>query len=223
MSEGRAVSFSTQDGLMLEGALHLPVPSGDEALSLTDTHPGIVVCHPHPEYGGDMRNNVVATLCEAAVNSGVAALRFNFRGVGASEGAFDNGIGEQRDVAAAVTHLRSLPEVDPDRIALAGYSFGAAIALRAADQENRALVAVSTPTINGGLPRIEATCPILLIAGDRDEYSDPNALASFAEAAGPQAELIILPGVDHFWWGSNDCLAEATSAFLARTLSVVRP
>jgi alpha/beta superfamily hydrolase len=222
VSDGRVLSFITSDGLTIEGVLHLPAPSGGRELSLTGRHSAIVVCHPHPQYGGDMRNNVVATVCEAAVANGIAALRFNFRGVGASRGAFDNGAGEQRDVAAALAHLRSLPEVDPGRTALAGYSFGAAMALRVIDRDARALILVSLPTISGGLPQPEAACPILLISGDRDEYSDPDALAGFAEAAGPQAELVILPGVDHFWWGSDERLAEAVSSFLARTVSAAR-
>jgi alpha/beta superfamily hydrolase len=218
IAEGRAISFSTVDGLTLEAVLHLPDPSLHPSPITHDPLSGIVVCHPHPQYGGDMRNNVVAILCEAAVSNGIAAMRFNFRGVGGSAGAFDNGIGEQRDVAAAFAHLRSLPEVDADRVALAGYSFGAAIALRAVDRDARALIAVSTPTISGAISQINVECPLLLVSGDRDEYSDPDALASFAETAGAYAELIILPGVDHFWWGSDDRLATIVSAFLSGKL-----
>lgn len=112
MSQDRHVSFPSGD-ITLEGQLHLP-----------DTIPasGIVVCHPHPQYGGDMQNNVVEALCETAAANGVGALRFNFRGTGRSEGRYDNGIGEQEDVRAALAYLRDVPEVDAARVALAGYS-----------------------------------------------------------------------------------------------------
>ncbi len=208
VAEGRALTFQS-DGLTLEGALHLPT---------TVPAPGIVICHPHPQYGGDMRNNVVATLCQVAVDSGVAALRFNFRGVGASGGAHDNGRGERQDVAAALVHLRSLPEIDGDRTALAGYSFGAAMAVLSVDETTRALICVSTPTISGAISQIDASCPVLLVSGDRDEYSDTATLARISEPLGDRAELVILPGVDHFWWGSDDRLAEIVSAFLANHL-----
>ncbi|MGH9200861.1 MAG: alpha/beta hydrolase [Vicinamibacterales bacterium] len=208
VAEGRAITFKSGD-LNLEGALHLPEPMPAERV------PGIVVCHPHPQYGGDMRNNVVEALCEAAVENGLAALRFNFRGVGRSEGGFGAGTDERDDALAALGHLRSLLEIDQDSIALAGYSFGAGVAMRAASPELRALIAVSSPTIAaGGLRSNPLPCPILLIAGDRDEFSDPEALKRFAEESG--AELVILPGVDHFWWGSDDRLKENVSSFLER-------
>src|SRR6266540_978811 len=119
MPESLAVTFPSGE-LSLEGLLHLPEQT---------PAPGIVVCHPHPMYGGDMHNNVVDAICDTAVAEGIAALRFNFRGAGASEGRYDNGVGEQDDVRAALTYLRGLPEVDSARVALAGYSFGAAVAL----------------------------------------------------------------------------------------------
>ncbi len=230
VANGRSITF-TSDGLALEGVLHLPSAHPEPALlgqSRRAAHPeesgeggrlegGLVVCHPHPQYGGDMRNNVVAVLCDAAVASGIAALRFNFRGVGASQGAYDNGVGEQRDVERALNYLRGLPEVDPERIALAGYSFGASLALRSAPPDLRALIAVSTPT-SGRLPDLDLACPLLLVSGDRDEYSDPGALRGFAEASGPRAELVILPGVDHFWWGSDERLAAVVAGFLKHTL-----
>jgi len=205
LSEGRPITFPA-GGLTLEGLLHLPD---------TLPCPAVAVAHPHPQYGGDMRNNVVHALCRAANAAGAAALRFNFRGTGASQGTFDNGVGEQRDVLAALDYLRSLPEVHGARLALAGYSFGAAVSLRAAPPGLRALVAVSPPTIGGwlsGAPSI--ACPVLLVAGDRDEYCDPDALRHIATAIGPAAEVVVLTGVDHFWWGSDARLIETVSAFL---------
>lgn len=85
------------DGVELEAVLH--IPDGVPPFA------GAVICHPHPQYGGDMNSNVVTALCHALTDRGMAALRFNFRGVGGSTGAFDNGRGEARDASAAVAHL----------------------------------------------------------------------------------------------------------------------
>lgn len=208
--EPRPVTFTSGD-LALEGLLHLPAAS---------PAPALAVCHPHPLYGGDMRNNVVVALCRAAVACGVATLRFNFRGTGASEGSFDNGRGERDDLRAARDYLRGLPEVEAIRVGAAGYSFGASVALAAAGPDVAAIIAVSTPTISPLPTGLRTGCPVLLISGDRDEYSDPERLASIAEAIGPHAELEVLPGVDHFWWGSDERLAEKVSAFLRRTIAI---
>ena len=208
MTEAREITFQSGD-LTLEGRLHLPdsVPA-----------PGIVVCHPHPLYGGDMRNNVVETLCRAAIEAGICALRFNFRGVGASEGTHDRGRGEVDDAHAALDYLRGLPEVDPGRLVLAGYSFGAAVALAAADDQLRGLIAVSCPTTNGSSSGARPSCPVLFVSGDRDEYSDPDDLQRLAREIGPQAEVVIHAGVDHFWWGSDDRLSQTVAGFLERVL-----
>ena len=166
-----------------------------------------------------MRNNIVAILCETAVSAGFAALRFNFRGVGASQGSHDKGRGERQDVAAARKYLRSQPEIDATRVGLAGYSFGAAMAVLSVDDGTRALIAVSTPTGSGAITQVDAACPTLLVSGDRDEYSDPDALRLLAQPLGNNAEVVILPGVDHFWWGSDDRLSEIVSKFLTATLA----
>lgn len=207
MSEPRAVTFKTDDGLALEGRLELPA---------TIPAPGLVVCHPHPLYGGEMRNNVVDALCRAALSSGFAALRFNFRGVGGSEGRYGQGVAEQNDARAALHYLRRLPEVDGERMALAGYSFGAAVSLRAADASLRGLVLVSLPTMMGRLDPPAGSSPVLLVSGDNDEYSDEDDLTAFAESMGERAELVSHRGVDHFWWGSDGRLVETVSAFLKR-------
>ncbi len=203
---GRDVAIPCGD-ITLEGLLHVP----DGAAPF----PGVVVCHPHPQYGGDMYNNVVGALVRAALESGFTALRFNFRGTGESEGTHAAGRDEPDDVKAACAFLAQQPEVDPERAALAGYSFGALMALQAAaDVSPKGLVLVSLPTITGDLAPPGGKFPLLLVSGDRDEYSDTAALASLAEAAGERARLEVMPGVDHFWWGSDDRLSETVSGFL---------
>jgi alpha/beta superfamily hydrolase len=204
MSHDRQLSFASGD-ITLEAQLLLP----DTVLV-----PGIVVCHPHPQYGGDMHNNVVGAICETAVARGVAALRFNFRGTGRSGGRYDNGVGEQDDVRAALAYLRELPEVDAARVALAGCSFGAAMAVRAAsDPDLRAFVAVSLPTTMP-LAGVTLGCPALFVSGDEDEYCDADDLAEFVRGLGPQAELKLLPGLGHFWFGVEHDLKGIIAPFL---------
>ena len=205
MPENRPITMPSGP-LTLEGAIHLP---GETPA------PGIVVCHPHPMYGGDMNNNVVSAICDVAVETGIAALRFNFRGAGASEGKYENGVGEQDDVHAALSYLRAQPEVDPECITLAGYSFGAGVAVRAAASggDLRAFIGVSVPTI---MPLQGATlaCPALFVSGDQDEYSDAGELTAFVQGLGPQAELNLLPGLGHFWFGVEHELKSIVAPFL---------
>ncbi len=203
MPEGRPVTFASRK-LTLEGVLELPDAT---------PAPGIVMCHPHPTYGGDMHNNVVSAICETAVAMGVAVLRFNFRGAGRSEGRHDNGVGDRDDVRAAVAYLRGLEEVDAERVALAGYSFGAAVAVRTAGADFRALLAVSLPTMMP-LAGVQVSCPALFVSGDEDEYSDAEELTEFVRGLGPLAELKLLPGLGHFWFGVEHELQNIIAPFL---------
>ena len=206
MIAGRDVTIPCGD-ITIEGLLHLTDGAGP--------FPGIVVCHPHPQYGGDMYNNVVGALVRTALDGGFAALRFNFRGTGESEGAHAGGQAEPGDVKAACAFLSEQPEIDSARVVLAGYSFGAAMAFLASpDISPAGLALVSLPTIAGEFPPPGGTFPLLLISGDSDEYSDTTALALLTEAAGERARLEVIPGVDHFWAGSDGRLTETTAAFL---------
>lgn len=213
VTPGREVRIPSGD-LSLEGLLHTPEGDGP--------FPGIVVCHPHPQYGGDMHNNVVGALVRASLEAGVAALRFNFRGTGESEGVHAAGTGEQEDVKAAFAFLKEQPEIDSDNVALAGYSFGAAMAvLSASDIQPAALVLVSMPTIMFELQPPTGDFPVLMVSGDRDDYSDTAVLARLTESMGERAALEVLEGVDHFWWGSNDRLTEIVSGFLSSRIAHV--
>ncbi|HUF52660.1 MAG TPA: alpha/beta fold hydrolase [Dehalococcoidia bacterium] len=217
---GEAVRFASGD-LTLEGMLHLAnrqtgLPEGEGPA------PSIVIAHPHPQMGGDMYNNVVGTLVRAATEVGWAALRFNFRGVGESDGRYDNGTGEQDDVRAAVDYLRTRPEVDGVRVAVAGYSFGAMMAARVATgrEDLAAAVLVSIPTQRGPTVELGLPMPALFVTGDRDEYCDPDLLLEFREQIGPDVAVEVLEGVDHFWWGSDERLAEIVGGFLGSRVTV---
>jgi alpha/beta superfamily hydrolase len=184
----------------------------------------IVVCHPHPQYGGDMRNIVVSTVVRGALDAGLGALVFNFRGVGESEGAYDNGAGEREDVRAALSWLRAQPGIE--RIALAGYSFGASMASHAVDADVGALVLVALPAgmmggDRGGLAEYEG--PVLMISGGMDNISPEATLRQIAHALPSPPEVVIVPNTDHFWWGQERVLSEAVGGFLSRYLGRVAP
>jgi len=194
--------------LSLQAALAMP--SGARA--------GVVVCHPHPLYGGDMDNPVVMAVARACVRAGLATLRFNFRGVGDSGGSWDEGLGEQDDVRAALTHLRLLLPGDA-RLALAGYSFGSMMAAAIAG-EGRPLggLALVAPPLGmrplGSMSGPAVDGPLLIVAGSADQYCPPDALAALGQTL-PKATVTVLDGVNHFFFGGLDRLAGALDGWAA--------
>ena len=178
---------------------------------------GVVLCHPHPLYGGNMQNNIVSALADTFQQAGMATLRFNFRGVGRSGGEHGGGEVEVEDVKAAVAYLLSRQAVPT--IVVAGYSFGSMVGLRAgaADPRVQKLIGVALP-VGVGDPSflLNVTKPKLLISGDRDNYSPIPALQSlFAKLPDPKA-LVTVPGADHFFWGQEEEVAKATVEFLKK-------
>lgn len=176
---------------------------------------GVVLCHPHPLYGGEMHNNIVSALAVAMQKAGIATLRFNFRGVGKSGGSHDQGNGEVEDVKAAVTYLLSRQAVLT--VVVAGYSFGSMVGLRAgvADARIHKLIGVALP-IGFGDPAflLSSTKPKLLISGDRDNFSPlPNLRDLFAKLPEPKV-LVTVNGADHFFWGQEDEVAKTAVEFL---------
>ena len=175
-----------------------------------------LVCHPHPQHGGTMHNKVVHTLARSFVRCGFAALRFNFRGTQSSEGSYDNGIGELEDALAALAWLRQkLPD---GSLWLAGFSFGAAIAVRAAVAADvDGLVAVA-PAIYRFAEQLEGQpeCPWLVIQGDEDELVDVDETVAWMDSLEPGPELLIVPGAEHFFHGRLNDLREAVMEFCNR-------
>ncbi len=197
--------------LTLEGALHLPERT---------PAPGVVMCHPHPQYGGDMSSGVVYEVCAALASAGIVALRFNFRGVGASEGSFDGGRGEQYDVKAAIAWLSGRSEVDDSRLGLAGYSFGALMALAAAPgvPSVRAMALVSPPAGAARFDGLPDGLPVLVVTGGNDTIAPPEGLrASCADRANARFEVV--EGADHFWWSGMERLRELLTAFFSERLA----
>jgi len=174
-----------------------------------------VVCHPHPQHGGTMHNKVAHTLARAFVRSGFEVLRFNFRGTEGSEGTFDNGVGELDDALEA---LHWLSDRHPDLpIWLAGFSFGAAIAVKAAAAEHvDGLVSVA-PAISRFAADLQTQpqCPWLVIQGDEDELVDIDETVEWFDSLEPGPELLVMPGGEHFFHGRLAELREAIMEFVA--------
>jgi alpha/beta superfamily hydrolase len=174
-----------------------------------------VVCHPHPQHGGTMHNKVAHTLARAFVRSGYETLRFNFRGTEESEGHFDNGIGELDDALAAVEWMRARHGSYP--LWLAGFSFGAAIAVKAAVAKHvDGLVSVA-PAISRFATGLESQpqCPWLVVQGDQDELVDVEETVEWMDSLEPGPELLVIPGGEHFFHGRLAELREAVMEFIA--------
>jgi alpha/beta superfamily hydrolase len=175
----------------------------------------VVVCHPHPLYGGEMHNNVVSALVDAFQHAGIATLRFNFRGVGHSGRSHGQGEAELEDVKAAVSYLLSRQQVQT--VVVAGYSFGSMVGLQAgaADPRVHKLIGVAFPLgLRDPSFLLSVTKSKLLISGDHDNYSPIPALQNLlGQLPGPKA-LVIVPGADHFFWGQEGEIAKAAVKFL---------
>src|SRR5208282_3741805 len=191
--------------LQLEGLMASPTAASGAA----------VVCHPHPTYGGSMHNNVVEAVLDALWRRGYATLRFNFRGVGESEGEYDGGQGEADDARAAVSFLAERAAVKA--VTLAGYSFGASVAMRAglADAAIDRVIAVALPIAmtNSGVGG-PAAKPVLLVSGDCDSYSPVDPLRALALKLGDAAHLEIIGGADHFFGGDEPRLSAVIAGAL---------
>lgn len=167
-----------------------------------------VITHPHSLYGGDMYNSVVYTIHKTYLQSGYTTLRFNFRGVGKSEGRFDDGIGEQDDLQAAFNFLKYRGFND---IHLAGYSFGSWVGAFLAARNNvfSSVILVSPPVSFMGFGNISEIPTLkLVIAGDRDEFADLDLLREKTAVMNPDASLEVLPNTDHFYTESLEVLSK---------------
>jgi len=173
-----------------------------------------VVLHPHPQHGGTMHNKVAHTLARAFVRLGFAALRFNFRGTEESEGEYDDGVGELDDALAAIAWMRaSYP--DPP-LWLGGFSFGAAIGIRAAiasEPDGLISVAPAVYRFASGLER-QPECPWLIVQGDEDELVDIDEATKWVDSLEPGPEFLVIPGAEHFFHGRLIDLREALSSFI---------
>lgn len=176
--------------------------------------PSVVICHPHPPDGGTMHNKVVSTLSKAFVESGYISLRFNFRGVGQSQGQYDHGIGELADCLAVLNWLKQHRASAP--IALAGFSFGAWVALKAAEQLSLLLmVSIAPPVGFRDFSDVQSpSCPWLAVQGLQDEIVDANTVVAWLEQQNPRPDIMAMPETSHFFHGKLLPLREHVKAFL---------
>lgn len=187
--------FFNADRYRLEGRLQ--AAPGDR---------GVVITHPHPLYGGNLDNHVVAVLAEVYQRHSYSTLRFNFRGVGHSQGSYDDGQGEQQDVRAALDYLRDQGKTV---LSLVGYSFGAWVnALLGATVEVEELLLVSPPVALLDFSPVVALPRLgLVITGSRDAFAPPATLAELVPQWQPQAGLEVINGADHFYSSHGPRLA----------------
>jgi hypothetical protein len=193
--------------LKLEGLIARP--------SADRTARAAVVCHPHPLYGGSMHNNVVEAILEAFWKLGLTTLRFNFRGVGSSEGEHSGDAGEMDDAKAAMKFVLARPGIAPASAVMAGYSFGAAIAMRAGveTKEVATIAAIALPVAMGDFSSVaNSGKKIVLVAGDRDAYCPEPAISELAGSL--DAPLRVIKGADHFFAGDEQSITAALAKLM---------
>lgn len=202
-------------GLKLEG-IYYSVEAGDPV-------PAVIVCHPHPLHGGSMHNNVTYAIADALVKGGMAALLFNFRGVGRSQGSYGGGTAEQEDVVAALDWLAKVKGVDAGRLGLAGYSFGAGVAFPVGcrDARVRVMALVSPYFENSPLALLKACLkPKLILGGSADDMVPSQDVETYGREAAEPNKCEIIKGPDHFWGGYERPMAGKVAGFFRDNLQV---
>ena len=188
----------------------------EAGLALGSGPEGVVLAHPHPLYGGDMRNPVITAMMHTFQRHDWTTLRFNFRGVGISSGTYDEGRGEVDDLMAVAGRLR---QEGVERVLLAGYSFGAWVIFQAAvtgklDKERLLFVAPPAAMMEFGeelLPGLE-----LVIVGERDSIAPPEKVRSFSAKWNPAVPLVTVASADHFFAGCLDSVGRVLQQFLQK-------
>jgi len=190
-SAATALTLSGPAGA-LEAAVDVP--------EAADARAGVaIICHPHPQHGGTMHNKVVTVLERSLRESGLATVVFNFRGVGASQGSYDDGRGETEDlIAVAGWAQRTRPG---DALWLAGFSFGSYVAARAAPQlPVRQMISVAPPVSRWDFAHLASPlCPWLVVQGEADEVVDPAAVYAWVAAQPEPPTLVRMPETGHFF------------------------
>lgn len=206
----------------------LPIPVAHGRLEAVLRQPpeaprgAAVVCHPHPLHGGTMHTKAVYRAAQAMTEAGLAALRFNFRGVGRSTGSYDGGFGETEDARAALRHVERLFPGLP--LVAGGFSFGSLVALKAgvghAGVAAMVGVGLAFDLHDYGF-LADARRPVLIVQGERDEFGSGARAAEFARRLGDPVEAFVIPGADHYFHGHFDELRRGIREFLTRP-AVVR-
>jgi hypothetical protein len=204
MPEAVSCPLVAADGCALEA----------EVAVAADERAGMVLCHPHPLYGGTMRSLVISALFDALPAAGVTCVRFNFRGVEGSEGIHDEGRGERLDAAAAVGALadRLAPETP---LVLTGWSFGADVALSTLDPKVRGWFAIAPPLhyVDADAPVGADERPKRVVLAEHDEVRRPTEVEA-AVAAWRATDVTVVGGASHFFVGRTDRLVRLAQRFV---------
>ncbi|MDH3837843.1 MAG: alpha/beta hydrolase [Desulfobacteraceae bacterium] len=170
-------------------------------LNQKDEKKGVVVTHPHPLYGGDMNNLVVESIVHVYHMKGYSTLKFNFRGVGRSQGAYDDGLGEQKDVLSALSFLA---DMGMEQIDLAGYSFGAWVNAHALQKDTltKQMIMVSPPVGFMDFKSIVTMNTLkFVVTGNRDDIAPADMVEKMISTWNPNARFEVIDGADHFYGG----------------------
>ncbi len=202
-------------------------PSGDFTLEgrLTVSSPeapAVVICHPHPAYGGSMENNVVYAVRDAVTGLGLTALIFNFRGVGRSAGSSTGELTDARDAGAAVDFIANGAAVKPSAVYLIGYSYGAWVGIYHAVSDTRigAWAAVSPPTGMFDFSFLAASpVPKLIVTGDADDFVAMDELKRIYDRLTEPKKFATVRGADHFYWGQESLLIKEVEYFFKEILA----
>ena len=173
-----------------------------------------IICHPHPLYGGTMNNKVVTTLFKVLDELRIQTVRFNFRGVGRSQGQYDNGVGEIEDLKAVLRWVKQT--FSTDKIWLAGFSFGAYISAKVAyDQKVAQLISIAPPIFYEGFSLLtQMASPWLIAQGDQDEIVSFDQVKEFVHKISSPVNFLVIPGASHFFHGQLMQLKELLIHYL---------
>jgi uncharacterized protein len=210
MTEVRTLALTTDDGLMLEAELAAPEPADRPASA------AVVLCHPHPQYGGTMRSLVISVLFDALPRFGCACLRFNFRGVERSTGGYSEGRDEPLDIVAAVGAIAV--EVPSAPIVVAAWSFGADMALTVAEPRIAGWVAIAPPLrFRPTFPAAEDARPKHVVLAEHDEFR-PAAQVREEVSTWSNTTTAVVAGASHFFVGRTDRVVAETQVGIDRAV-----
>jgi len=194
--------------ITLEGEINKPEKFNERT--------AVIICHPHPLFGGNMYNNVVSALFYTLPERGMLTLRFNFRGVGGSQGKYDYGIGEKIDVNAVIKYLKmKFPQLK--EVIVAGYSFGAWVSSLATAEGGcaNALVMIAPPITLFNFDCLRnVKKPKFFIIGDFDEFVPLKDFMAFYEMIPAPKRYVVLRGADHFFYGHELEIAKTVADLL---------
>ena len=209
-----AIGFYPNKHLMLEGVL--TTPDG-----LPSPYPALLVCHHHPALGGEMEHPLMMAICRAADNEGIATLRFNFRGVGGSQGTFTNGTDELKDLRSALKTLRSWPGIHRGQTVVVGYSFGASVVLSGLGhcKAARGLAFIAPPVSSVTDSKIGSDRrPRLFVAGGDDRVSPSADLQRALDEMRQPVRFMELQNAGHGLEGRAEEVGKAVTDFALETL-----